>query len=449
MSILSSPFNYIPHSPGIYLMRDRQAKIIYIGKAKDLRKRVSSYFRKQIHHPKIAVLVSLIQHIDYIPTSSERASLILEQKLIHKIQPIYNTMWKDDKSYPYVKLTYNEDYPKIILTRQKKNDGGKYFGPYPQVQTIKKLLRQFWRNKLFRLRPCKYPFQRNEVEKGLLETKPSLYKKVKSCLYLHTEECPAPCLNKISHEGYMKIVNQAELYFSGKVGTIIQSLQTEMKTASNILNFEKAGQIRDQINALTHMAEKVTAKEIQENQVLVQIHFTQGLTDLQNSLCLSEPPIRIEAFDISNIQGTNPVASMVVFEKGEPLKSDYRKFKIKTVVGPNDFEMMEEVIYRRYRRVSQEKKKFPDLILVDGGKGQLSSALKAIQSLKKKGYSIPKLSLIGLAKKNEEIFLPQKPDPILLEKNSPALHILQHIRDEAHRFAITFHRQLRDKKIII
>lgn len=438
----------LPHSHGVYLMRDQQAKIIYIGKANDLKKRVASYFQKPQLHPKISILVSSIRHIDYLPTSSERESLLLEQKLIKKVQPLYNTMWRDDKSYPYVKITINEDYPRIFLTRKKENDGAKYFGPYPQVSVVKKLLRTLWRNRIFNLRPCKHEFHENNIKKGLQNSQPQLYKKVKSCIYLHTQKCTAPCFGNISKSSYRRIVKRVMLYFSGNTDAIQNDLTAEMKKASKKLDYEKAAQIRDHLNALQHISEKVTIRKIDEANIIEQTELSRGLSELQEKLHLPAPPIRIEAFDISNLQGKEAVGSIVVFDRGNPSKSEYRKFKIKTVQCPNDFLMMEEIVSRRYRRLSEENRKFPDLMIVDGGKGQISAAVQALASLRKSGYKLPQLHIAGLAKKNEEIFLPDMQEPVRLPSDSPALHIIQHIRDEAHRFAITFHRQRRNNSTL-
>lgn len=422
-------------------MKDVKAKLLYIGKAKNLKKRVASYFQKREFSPKINALVSLIAHIDYIPTASEQESLLLEQKLIRQNQPLYNTLWRDDKSYPYLKLTLNEDYPRIFFTRSKKKDGAKYFGPYPQVNHIKKLLRSLWRKKMFPLRPCKFEFHQDEILKsgGLKNNNPNLYKKVQSCVYLHTGECPAPCVAKISKENYGKIAERIKLFFQGSLEFLKEKLLKEMKKSSQRLHFEEAADTRDQIQALMFLRQKVTIKKISPETLLKDIQLTRSLRELQNVLKLPEPPLRIEAFDISNIQGQEPVASLVVFENGKPFKSDYRKFKIKTVHGPNDFAMIREVVERRYQRVIKEGGNLPDLILIDGGKGQLSSALEAMNSIPEQ--RLQKVPIIALAKKNEEIFLPNRSNSIQLPLDSTALHILQWIRDEAHRFAITFHRE--------
>ncbi len=440
---------HLPHSPGVYLMRDAAARIVYIGKAKDLRKRVASYFQSRVFEPKIAAMTSVVRHIDYIPTASERECLLLEQRLIRKIQPVYNTMWRDDKSYPWVKVTFNEDYPRLIITRRKKRDGGMYFGPYPNVGTIKYFLRSLWKSKFLALRPCRYEFRRENVEApgGLEKSNPAQYRKIKSCIYLHTGECPAPCVGKISGADYLDIAKKAERLFSGSYKSLEGELRLAMSKASSAMRYEKAAEIRNQLEALFHMNEKVTFREVSPEAVTEQTLTSRGLTELQEKLKLPAPPLRIECFDISNIQSTEPVASMVVFERGTPKKSDYRKYKIKTVQGPNDFAMIKETVKRRYGRVYREEKGWPGLILIDGGKGQLSNAVAALKELAKEQDDaiFTKLPIASLAKENEEIYLPDSPDPIVLPKDSPGLHIVQHIRDEAHRFAITFHRQRRDK----
>lgn len=442
--------SHIPHSPGVYLMRDSAARIIYIGKAKDLKKRVSSYFQSRPFEPKIAVMVSSIRHVDYIPTASERECLILEQKLIRKIQPAYNTLWRDDKSYPYVKITFNEDFPRLIVTRRKSRDGGHYFGPYPNVSTIKIFLRSAWKTKFIPLRPCRYKFDSAQVEApgGLEKSNPAQYRKIKSCIYLHTGACPAPCVGKISRQDYDAIAERADLLFKGAYKNLESDLRRDMLRASSELRYERAAEIRNQLDAFFHIGEKVTLREVSPESVVEQTSLSRGLTELQERLNLPAPPLRIEAFDISNIHGTEPVASMVVFERGAPQKSDYRKYKIKTVQGPNDFAMIKEAVKRRYARIFKENQKWPGLILIDGGRGQLSNAVQALNELSEEldDTVFKRIPIASLAKENEELYLPGSPDPVILAKDSPGLHIVQHIRDEAHRFAITFHRQRRDKR---
>lgn len=427
---------HLPHRPGVYLMRDNASRIIYIGKARDLKKRVSSYFSKKDHDGKTQALVGEIRHIDYVPTASEREALVLERRLIQRHKPIFNIMWKDDKSYPYLVLTYGEDFPRVYLTRKKtKIKGAIYFGPYPSVRSVRKLLRWIWRRKLIPLRPCKFDFD----EKNLPD-----YKKVKSCLYLHTEECPAPCVGKISSLKYKKIAKRAKWLFEGKVEKLIKQWETQMRSHSRRKEYEKAAVARDLINTVHHMQEPVTFREMDEKMLQGRIQGSRAVQDLRIALKLSKSPERIECFDISHIQGSNIVASMVSFYAGRPDKTQYRRYVIKSVEGVDDFKSMAEVVGRRYRRLRNEKAVLPDLVLIDGGKGQLSAAMKAL-----KNEDMDHIPVAALAKAEEEIFLPNQPKSIKLPLDSAALLLLRHIRDEAHRFAINFHRLRRGKQAVM
>ena len=426
---------HLPNLPGVYLMRNSAAQIIYVGKARDLKKRVSSYFASPARLTgKTQALISEVRHVDYVVSASEREALVLERRLIRRYNPTYNIMWKDDKSYPYVALTMGEDFPRIYLTRRKKRDGTIYFGPYSSVNGVRNLLKWAWRKKLFPLRPCDY---------DLNDKNPLPYQKVRSCLYLHTAECPAPCRGKISARDYKSIVKQARWFFEGKQEKILRELERNMKRSSKNLQFEQAAAMRDHINTLRHMSEPVTFRKMTEGDLAGKIRETRALEDLTKALKLSKPPARIECFDISHIQGVETVASMVRFYLGQPDKSQYRKFIIRDVRGVDDFKAMSEVVGRRYSRLKKEGKPFPDLILIDGGKGQLASALAALKKIDVKG-----VSAAALAKKEEEIFLPQSSEPIRLPADSPALLLLRRIRDEAHRFAIIFHRFRRKKKAL-
>lgn len=426
----------IPHSPGVYLMRSKNGDILYVGKARDLAKRVGSYFMKRADHTaKVAALVASVQHVDYIPAESEREALLIERSIIRQIQPHFNTMWRDDKSYPYVKLTMGEDFPRIFMTRRVARDGAKYFGPYPNVSLLKRLLRYLWKQHLFPLRPCRYEFS---------EQNPLPLAKAKQCLYYHTKECPAPCVGRISKDDYRRIAAGAEQFFLGRYKPLIETWEREMKEASKTQQYERAGQLRDNVAALRHMEERVSVRRINLADVVSRVDRSRTITELQKALGLPKPPIRMECFDISHIQGLETVASMVVFEKGIPKKSDYRKFKVRTVAGIDDFASMGEVVGRRYRRLRDEKRPLPELVLIDGGKGQLSAAVAAIE--RELGKSHPPVA--SLAKQEEELFLPGQADSIRLPADSPALHLVQHIRDEAHRFAITFHRQRRSKRFL-
>jgi excinuclease ABC subunit C len=427
----------IPHSPGVYLMRDNTGRILYVGKARDLAKRVGSYFSgKADTSLKTSILVGGIHHIDYIPTASEREALVVERSLIRQLQPHFNVMWRDDKSYPYIKITTQEDFPRIFLTRKVLKDKATYFGPYPNVHQVRNLLQYLWKQKFFPLRPCRYEFS---------ETQPLAPTEIKGCLYYHTRECPAPCAGRIAPVDYRAIAHDAANFFRGRYKPLIKDWEKEMREASARKDYERAAQLRDNLAALTHMQERLTVRKIDLEDLGTHVDRSRAITDLQKALDLPRPPIRIECFDISHFQGLETVASMVSFDRGEPNKSNYRKFKIRTVRGIDDFASMGEVVGRRYRRLRDEKKPLPDLILIDGGKGQLQAAQHAIRKVLESSRIPP---MAALAKREEELFLPDRENSIVLPKDSAALHVVQRVRDEAHRFAITFHRQRRAKRFI-
>ncbi len=418
-------------------MRDKAGQILYVGKARDLAKRVSSYFMNRTQHTaKIAALVASIHHVDYVPAASEREALIMERGLIRRLQPHFNTMWKDDKSYPHVKITWHEDFPRLFMTRQVKRDGSRYFGPYPNVTPLRRLLRYLWKQHLFPLRPCHYPFS---------EKDPLPLEKAKQCLYYHTHECPAPCVGRITRAAYRRIAQEAELFFRGNYRKLTESWRRELQEASQAQDYERAAQLRDNVAALEHMDERVTVRQIERVDLDERVGGSRAITDLQKALQLKVPPVRIECFDISHFQGAETVASVVVFAAGKPRKDEYRKFKIKTVSGIDDFASMGEVVGRRYRRLRDEGKTLPDLILIDGGKGQLGAAQVAIRSVLESSR-VP--AMAALAKREEELFLPGQDPPVRLPMDSAALHLVQRVRNEAHRFAITFHRQRRAKKFL-
>lgn len=426
---LQDKLKKMPVTPGIYLMRDASGKIIYIGKAINLKRRVISYFRSDAKD-KAAIIAGAVRHLDYILLASEREALILERDLINKYQPYYNAMWRDDKSYPYLKLTVKEDFPRLFLSRKLINDGSEYFGPYPQVNYIKHLMK--WLQKLFKWRPCRIVFNEKEL--------PNI-NKVKSCIYFHTELCPGPCMGKISSAAYKEGMRELALFLRNKYKKLENIWTQQMKQASSEMQYEKAADLRDRLNALSLMHEKVTIREIKKEDLADSIKITQTLEELKEKLKLQKWPVIIEGFDISIISGSFPVGSMVRFLNAKPDKDNYRKYKIKTVSGMDDFSMIREVVFRRYRRLKIEGSVMPDLILIDGGKGQLSSAKSSLDSLK---LNIP---IISLAKKEEEIFFPDLSDSLKLSPDSPALHLLQSIRDESHRFALAFHHLRRKNSI--
>jgi excinuclease ABC subunit C len=558
----------LPTGPGVYQFKDKNSKIIYVGKAKSLRNRVRSYFVSRPVGPRLERMISLIRDLEIINTDSEVESLILEMNMIKKLKPRYNVNLKDDKSYPYIVIT-NEPYPRVFPTRKKRSDGSKYFGPYTDVGTMKYSLKML--RDIFMIRTCNYNITQETIDK----------KKFKLCLEYHIHKCEGPCEGLVTQLHYNEMIDEVEKVLNGKTGTLIKELKEKMKKASETENFEAAAQIRNKIESLEVYTERQkivsedlldkdifgfvkegdegcamvlnirdgkaigkrhfylnTIEEKSDEEVLEsvlmkyysetdfipdEIHLQNELSELdtitewlkkksdkkasfvfpkigekmklismvktnaqymldelklqrlkrefipnsvtalKRDLRLTKLPRRIECFDISNIQGTDTVASMVVFYDGKPKKSDYRKYKIQTsfneVGKPDDFASMREVIFRRYRKNAEQPLPHtpspkgegekdvtmpsPDLIVIDGGKGQLSSAVKVLDDI-----GIKNQNVIGLAKRLEEVYVPGASDAQSIPKTSSGLKLLQRIRDEAHRFAITFHRSLRDKRTL-
>jgi excinuclease ABC subunit C len=517
----------LPKSPGVYLMKDLENKLIYVGKASSLRDRVSQYFRES-DSPKTRMLMRNIEGLEYIVTGTEVEALVLESNLIKEHAPRYNVKLRDDKAYPFIKIT-NEEYPRICIARRRERDGAQYFGPYPSSRSVRELIKMASSLGIRRCRkklPCT------------------------PCLNCHIKQCIAPCIGAVTKEEYLGIIRNVSELLRGRSSQLIQLLTHEMELLSKDQEYEKAARIRDQINALRELSEKqrVNVHGLKEQDVLayaiagekaalqvfhvnegklrgrdtftlatagsdeeemlssfikqyyldaippqeliIPVEVTDGsislwlsdkgsrlktpknavekglmnlarenarmllgqellhegkneaLLTLQKALSLPGTPSVIEAFDISNISGTDATGSLVVFVNGIPDKKNYRRFKIKTVKGTDDFAMMGEVVGRAYARRKEEGKKMPDLVLIDGGKGQLGAALAAIGSL---GLS---LDVAALAKEFEYIFLPGREAPVILPEDSPARKLVQRIRDEAHRFALGYHRKLRGKRIV-
>lgn len=417
----------IPKLPGVYIMRDGIGNIIYIGKAISLKDRISSYFHAD-GDSKAASIITAMRKIDYILCASESEALIVERQLINKVKPYFNAMWKDDKSYPFIKLTMNEDFPRLMITRKKLKDGALYFGPYPQAYYIKKLVR--WLSKLFKMRPCKLEFSESKLPDE---------KKVKSCIYFHTEMCPGPCMGKVSSAQYKNSIKDVELFLNGKFKKLEDEWESQMFELSAKMKFEEAKEVRDRLFAIRSMGERVMITEISREDIEKSVARSDSINELKQVLGLKHMPAVIEGFDNSNILGTNAVSSMVRFVNGLPDKNNYRRFKVKTVEGADDFATMREVVFRRYSGLIRKNEKMPDLVLIDGGKGQLGAAMSALEELQLK------MPIVSLAEKNEEIFMPHKDRPLILSRNSPALRLLQYVRDEAHRFAVNYHRKLREK----
>ncbi|OGC03336.1 hypothetical protein A2276_00235 [candidate division WOR-1 bacterium RIFOXYA12_FULL_43_27] len=406
-----------PDAPGVYLFKDKAGTVIYVGKAKSLKKRVASYFSKPAIDPKVARLLEQYKTIEYRTAKNELAAFLLERELIKKHAPRFNIQYSDDKQYPYIKLTINEEWPRLTVVRKKEDDGAEYFGPF-EARAVKETLRQVKR--IFPIRWCK-----------------KFRKRKQPCLYYHLKQCLSPCTGKINRRAYLNLCKAVSSYLGGDINRTILRLEAEMRRASAEKNFEYAAKIRDRIKNLNRFMQGVKRNELTDPYLAV--------TALQEALSLAVPPDRIEAFDISNIMGEAIVASMVAFERGMPKKSDYRRFKIRRLKGKaNDVLAINEVVSRRYTGTLKDKLPKPNLVLIDGGIAQVNSAKSALNAAGLSG-----LPVIGLAKREEELFWPGKNVPLKLRKDSSALQLLQRLRDEAHRFAVGYHRIVRGKKEII
>ncbi|MFC1731200.1 excinuclease ABC subunit UvrC [candidate division KSB1 bacterium] len=540
--ILQKIVRTLPDKPGVYQFFDKDAKILYVGKAKSLKKRVASYFTKEsFDSGKIAVLVSKVNDVKFIVVNNELDALLLENNLIKKHQPRYNIQLKDDKSFPWICIK-NEPFPRVFPTRNVLNDGSSYFGPYASVRmmnTLLELVRQ-----LYPLRNCKLNLDRKNIKQ----------RKFKVCLEYHIGNCLGPCEDFQTTEDYENSVKEIKQILKGNISMVVKQLKDLMKKYADILDFEKAQIVKDKLELLVKFQSKSTivnpnihnvdvfsinidskngyvnfikvvngaivqahtieikkkldespeellslsvtdfrqrfqsdAKEIilpftidmeipgvsmtipqrgdkkkllelsernvryykmdkekQKDLIDPERHSKRLLSTIQKDLRLKELPNHIECFDNSNIQGDFPVAAMVVFKNAKPDKKEYRHFNIKTVKGPDDYGSMSEIIFRRYKRLLDEEKLLPQLIVIDGGKGQLNAALKSLEKLKLRG----KISIIGIAKRLEEIYYPEDPVPLYIDKKSETLKLIQHIRNEAHRFGITHHRKKRQKETI-
>ena len=419
----------LPHKPGIYLMKDRLGTVIYVGKARDLRKRVGQYFhpsRRMGWDVKFRALVDSICDFDVHTVKGEAEALLLESRLIKEYKPRYNVSFRDDKRYLMLKVNLKDPIPRFGLTRLKIDDGARYFGPFPSSTALRRTL-DLARHK-FNLRGCK-PLTPGKND-------------YKHCLYGHLEVCSAPCVEKVTREQYRMQVENACAFFDGHCAEMAGELEAAMQKAAEAQDYERAAKLRDQIDALRDTTRKTTRYHRLPNELPLAIDPERDLALLAKELGLASPPARIEGFDISNISGTFMVASMVVFRNGRPANGDYRRYKMKNVQAQDDFACMAEAVGRRYTRLKKEKRPMPDLIVIDGGKGQLSSAVGELEQL-----GLGKVPIIGLAKEFEEIYFPNQNEPLRLGLDNNALKLLQRVRDESHRFANTFNAELRLKKI--
>jgi excinuclease ABC subunit C len=443
---IKSKLGEVPHKPGIYLMKDRFGTVIYVGKARDLRRRVSQYFhpsRRQGWDLKLNALVDAIYDFDTHIVRSEPEALLLEGKLIKEFHPRYNVSFRDDKRFLLLKVNLQDPIPRFTLTRLKQDDGAKYFGPFAHSSALRSTLSMV--RKKFNLRGCR-PLTPSEVD-------------YRHCLYANLKFCTAPCIGNVNREQYLEQVKGACEFLEGQCEGLQKQLEDEMKKAAAAQDYEKAARMRDALDDLRRTTQKTNRFDRVPYTLPVAIRPDEDLVELAQALGLPNPPERIEGFDISNISGTFAVASMVSFKRGRPDRSNYRRFRMKTVTGQNDFACMAETIHRRYSRVLKEYADqpvaevkpgltgqmpiaLPDLILIDGGKGQLNAALEELQKLQ-----LAHVPVIGLAKEFEEIFRPGESEPLRLNHNTGALKLLQRVRDESHRFANTYNAKLRLRKI--
>ncbi|NQT30159.1 MAG: excinuclease ABC subunit UvrC [Candidatus Saganbacteria bacterium] len=418
MGSLKEKLKSLPKKPGVYLFKDKYATILYVGKAKSLFTRVSSYFTPS-PDLKTGILLARLHDIDYIVVKSEMEALLLEDELIKKYKPRYNISLRDDKSYPYLKLTVNEKWPRLLLVRRKVGDGALYFGRY-QGKMVREVIRLC--KKLFPIRWCK--------ESPLQERK-------QGCLYYRIGTCSGPCIGKIAKKDYWVLVQGIKALLSGKMDQALAKLKQEMVKNSSKREYERAAYLRDRMKILSEMLE---GKELSAPPTPRRL---SEIIELKKVLKLKKEPMRIEAFDVSNISSKNIVGSMVVFYGGLPAKSEYRKFKVRTLKNkPNDVAAIYEIVRRRYSKSLASQLSLPDLVLVDGGVAQANAGKKALVEA-----NLASIPIIGLAKKQEIICFPNVTKTLALAKTSSALKLLQRIRDEAHRFAITYHRQKRARSL--
>jgi len=548
-NLIAEQVNQLPTSPGVYLLKDAEGNILYVGKAANLRHRVRSYFGTgQKLPPKLKRMVARVSDLDFLVTTSEQEALILELNLIKRHRPRYNVRLKDDKTFPYLKIDPNEDWPRVCITRRLEDDGGRYFGPFASAKSVRQTLKTIKR--IFPFRTCSKPVTSTDS---------------RPCLWYYVGKCLAPCIGAVTKGEYTEVIKQVILFLEGKRGKVAQELESQMNKAAEVLEFERAALLRDQIQAIHEVIEgqriattvrgeqDVIALAEDKDQAHVQVFFIRNskligresfvlqgtrseephqimtsfikqfydsapyipsllllqypvedkvviegwlqskkgakvsiqvprrgnkkqlvsivaenaqrgleqfkikqlaapkaleaaLAEIARELQLPHPPLRMEGYDISNIQGTSAVGSMVVFDQGRPKPAHYRRFRIKTVSGADDYAMLHEIIKRRFKRSSDASAEntwtiLPDLVLIDGGKGQLNAAQAAMHEVG--ADSVP---IASLAKENEQLFIPQRTKPIILPGNSPGLQLLQRLRDEAHRFALSYHRKIRQKR---
>ena len=420
-----------PTSSGVYLMKDAEARVIYVGKAVNLRSRASSYFTTAAEvDRRTADLVTEIADIDFIETESEVDALLMEARLIKDIQPRFNSLLKDDKTFPYLQITTREDFPRVEFTRQPESSGVRLYGPFTSAGQLRGTIAVL--QKIFRFRTCSLD----------IDEKDERWRWFRPCLLASINQCTAPCNLRVSREDYKEDIRRLRLFLDGGRNSLLAEMEESMKQASRDMKFEKAARIRDEIQSLKNLNLRGDLESHAQPEVFY-IDPKKGLSALVKALGLNETPRRIEGLDIAHLQGSETVASLVQFIDGLPFKPGYKRYKIQTVQGVDDFASMREVVTRRFQRLADEGDTFPDLLLVDGGKGQLNAVMETFQLL---GIKPP--TTISLAKRDEEIFIPGQSEPLKLSRHSFGLRLLQYVRDEAHRFAQHYHHMLRRKSTL-
>jgi len=417
-----------PTTPGVYLMKDAEGRVIYVGKAVNLRSRAGSYFTKAAQvERRTADLVTEIADIDFVQTDSEVDALLMEARLIKDVQPKYNSQLKDDKTFPYLQITTHEDFPRVEFTRTPATKGVRLYGPFTSAGQLRGTIAVL--QKIFRFRTCSL-----DIDEG-----DERWRWFRPCLLASIKQCTAPCNMQISKEDYRKDIKRLRMFLDGKKDRLLKSMEKDMLQASKDLQFEKAARIRDEIQSLQTLNLRGNLEDHAQPEVFY-IDPRKGLAGLKQILKLNELPRRIEGIDIAHLQGGETVASLVQFIDGLPFKHGYKRYKIRSVEGVDDYASMREVVTRRFRRLTQEGEAFPDLLLIDGGKGQLNAVMQTFEAL---GIAPP--MTISLAKREEKIYVPGQADPHRLSRHAYALRLLQYVRDESHRFAQHYHHTLRQK----
>jgi excinuclease ABC subunit C len=419
-----------PPAPGVYLMKDAQGRVLYVGKAKNLRNRAGHYFTKAaLEDSRTSDLVKLIADIDFVPAETEVDALLLEARLVKDIQPRFNVDLKDDKTFPYLQIRIREDFPRVEFTRTPRRRGVKLYGPFTSAKSLRHAIQVLQR--LFKFRTCTLDIAADDPR----------WRWFRPCLLHSIGQCTAPCNFRVTKEEYRKQIRALRLVLEGKKDKLLREMKRDMEEASAALRFEKAARMRDEMQALEKLGQRGEVdKDVQPE--VFPIDPKKGLAGLRKILGLAKAPRTIEGVDIAHLGGKDTVASLVNFIDGLPFKPNYRRYRIKSVEGVDDFASIREVVTRRFRRKLREEEVFPDILLIDGGKGQLNAALEAFDFL---GREPP--CLISLAKREEEIYRPGNAAPLKLSRHSAALRLLQYVRDEAHRFAQHYHQLLRRKKL--